>query len=141
MPGLQASSQVFIGRSVADLLRKWDAPEQRAPVQRPRGVKAGDDAKREYFPHELKGDYVPLKVVGVGSSGIVVLANFVKKGHVKYQVAILEETGRRRDPRSCCQEVRRTAPEIGQRPSAGSRIGGARSKREGTQVILDDRRL
>ena len=59
-PGLQAPLQVLIGRSVADLLRKWDAPEQRTPVQRSIGVKAGDDAKREYFPHELRRDYVPL---------------------------------------------------------------------------------
>ena len=31
---------------------------------------------------------MPLKVVGVGSSGVVVSANFVKLGHVKYRVAI-----------------------------------------------------
>ena len=77
-----------MGRSVTDLLRQWDALVKRAPVQRPIGVKAGDDAKLECFPRAMSREYVPLKVVGVGSAGVDVSANFVKQGHTMYQVAI-----------------------------------------------------
>ena len=87
-PAVQPVSQVFIARSVVDVLRKWDAPEQQVAVQRPVGVKEGDDAQLAYFSRELSREYVPLKVLGVGSFGVVVSADVVKKGHRKYTVAI-----------------------------------------------------
>ena len=73
---------------VKSLLDKWDAPEQTAPLQRPIEVKPGDEAKHEHMPKELRKDYAPIKVLGVGSFGVVVLAYFVKNGHRKYKVAI-----------------------------------------------------
>jgi serine/threonine protein kinase len=87
-PLVLPASQVFIARSVVDVLRKWDAPEQQVAAQRPVGVKEGDDAQLSYFPRELSRNYVPLKVLGVGSFGVVVSADRVEKGSRKYTVAI-----------------------------------------------------
>ena len=87
-PAVLPALQVFIARSVVDVLRKWDAPEQQGAVLRPVGVKEGDDVRLDYFPRELSREYVPLKVLGKGSSGVVVSADLVQKGHRKFTVAI-----------------------------------------------------
>ena len=80
--------QILIAQNVSAVLGKWEAPENHAPLARPIGVKAGDEAKLEYFPFELRADYVPVRVLGVGSFGVVLLAKFVKDGHHKYSEAI-----------------------------------------------------
>lgn len=84
---VQAALQVLIAAQVNTLMSKWEAPDH-APLQRPVGVKAGDDAQVEYIPHELRGKYLHDKVVGVGAYGVVISASAVNKGHKRYPVAI-----------------------------------------------------
>jgi serine/threonine protein kinase len=50
--------------------------------------KAGDKVDLAYFPHELRKEYAPEEVLGVGSYGVVVLAYRVQNGHRKFKVAI-----------------------------------------------------
>ena len=85
---IQPAVQILIAQSVNAVLGKWEASEHQTPLVRPIGVKAGDEAKLEYFPFELRADYVPVRVLGVGSFGVVLLAKFVKDGHHKYSEAI-----------------------------------------------------
>ena len=88
-PQVPPAFRVFIAQSVVELLRKWDAPEEQpALVQRPMGVAAGDDAKPDYLPVELRKEYVPVKVLGAGASGVVLKCDYVRLGHKKYRVAI-----------------------------------------------------
>ena len=71
------------------LVDKWDqTSDQTTPLQRPAWVKAGDKADLAYFPHELRKQYAPEEVLGVGSYGVVVMASFVQNGHKKFKVAI-----------------------------------------------------
>jgi len=85
---IQPSLQVLIALSVNSLLGKWETSEQKTLLQRPVGVKTGDTAQLEYFPHELRKEYVPSTVLGVGAYGVVVSADVVKNGHVKYKTAV-----------------------------------------------------
>jgi outer membrane protein assembly factor BamB len=88
-PELQPVSRIAIAKSVTELLRKWDAPEEQPTlVQRPVGVAAGDNAKLDYLPVELRKEYVPVKVLGAGTSGVVLACDYVRLGHKKYRVAI-----------------------------------------------------
>ena len=85
---IQPAMQVFIAQNVNRLLVQWETSEQKTLLQRPVGVKTGDAVQLEYFPHELRKEFAPVTVLGVGAYGVVVLADVVKKGHVKYKVAV-----------------------------------------------------
>lgn len=85
---VEPAMQVLIAQNVKSLLAKWEAPEKITLIQRPIDAQPGQKAQLEYFPYELRRDYRPSKVLGVGATGIVVLADLVKNGHVKCQVAI-----------------------------------------------------
>lgn len=86
--GVQPALQVLLSQSVKTLLGKWDVSNLDALLERPVGVQAGDDAKVDYMPYELRDKYVHKKVVGIGSYGVVVSADYVRNGHRKYQCAI-----------------------------------------------------
>ena len=61
-------------------------------MQRPVGVKAGDKLDLAYFLHELRKQYAPEEVLGVGSYGVVVMAYFVQNGHKRYKVDIKKKS-------------------------------------------------
>ena len=70
------------------LVDKWDqTSKQNTSLQRSAWVKAGDKADLAYFPHELRKQYAPEEVLGVGSYGVV-MAYLVQNGHKKFKVAI-----------------------------------------------------
>jgi len=88
-PSVHPSLQVLLAKEVKALVDKWDqTSQQTTPLQRPVGVKAGDKLDLAYFPHELRKQYAPEEVLGVGSYGVVVMAYFVQNGHKRYKVAI-----------------------------------------------------
>jgi hypothetical protein len=89
LPSVQGILQVLIAEKVKALVDKWDqTSEQTTPLQRPFGVKAGDKVDLAYFPHELRQQYAPQQVLGVGSYGVVVMAYRIQNGHKQFKVAI-----------------------------------------------------
>jgi serine/threonine protein kinase len=88
-PSVHGSLQVLLAEKVKALVDKWDqTSQQTTPLQRPVGVKAGDKVDLAYFPQELRKEYAPEEVLGVGSYGVVVMAYRVQGGHRKFKVDI-----------------------------------------------------